>query len=170
MTSPNSLETLVWFIGLIVCAAGFSYLMDRGCKAGALKIPPHKITAGRLFRLAYALGTASALLTYAGTQNAWLALAVSFLCLTLHVLVLAGLRLSIEQRQYDEETPIDHRKVAFPEPRRMQEGVPYIPRRYQGFTLPQMLWGLAAFTGVLLFLPVVCFIITALMGAQEPRW
>ncbi len=40
----------------------------------------------------------------------------------------------------------------------------------RGFTLPQMLWGIAAFTGVLLFLPVVCFIITTVMGAQEPRW
>ncbi len=39
-----------------------------------------------------------------------------------------------------------------------------------GYALPQVLWCITAFTGVLLFIPIIGFIIIVVFGTSEPRW
>lgn len=62
----------------------------------------------------------------------------------------------------DEQLIRRHRRI-----REHQLGEAY---RNDGHTLPQALMAMAMLTGVLLFIPIVVFIITTVMGAQEPRW
>lgn len=57
---------------------------------------------------------------------------------------------------------LDHRKVRMPDARRN--------RRRRGHAEPSLLLVISVFTAVLLFIPVVAFILTAVMGMGEPRW
>lgn len=138
-----------------------------------MNIPYHKLNSRGLFTTAHYLGALSAVLTYAGTHNVWLALAVSFISLMMHTLHVATVWQIAELQQDAEEAfRLDHHKVVMPEPRH-EHGDRFTPSpRFttSGYTLPQVLWACACFTGVLLFIPACYAIAVIVMGAQEPRW
>ncbi|WP_395735143.1 hypothetical protein [Prosthecobacter sp.] len=140
-----------------------------------MNIPFHKLTPRHLLNLAPLLSITSATLTYAGTESLWLALAVAFICLTLHTLAMA-IVWQIEllpQKAEEEEAPMDHSTVVMPEPRH-ETGDRFAPPHPRfsasGYALPQILGFIAFVLGAVLFIPAVYAILMAVMGAQEPRW
>lgn len=72
-----------------------------------------------------------------------------------------------------DEAIMDHHKVAMPEPRH-ETGDRFAgsSQRFttSGYCLTELLAAMALLTGVLLFIPLIAFIVTAVFGAQEPRW
>lgn len=137
-----------------------------------MNIPFHQLKSHHLFTAAHVLGFVSTLLTYTGTHNVWLALAVAFLCLTLHTLAIATVWQVAETIQSaHEETPLDHRKVTMPEPRRFSGDRFMRPGHCNtGHTLPQVLCCIVAIFGAHALLVIGYLITCAVFGAQEPRW
>jgi len=106
------------------------------------------------------------------TRNMLLTAAVSLSFLTLWASLAAACcyladRLSSSQ----DEGSMDHRKVAMPEPRKM-EGDRYTPklRTECGFTIPQVMWCISGIIGAHVLLVVLHFIAFAVFGMDQPRW
>jgi len=144
-----------------------------------MNIPYHKLAPRHLLNLAPLLSIISAALTYTGTDSYWLALAVAFICLTLHTLAMAIVWQIAANQFAAEEAALDHHKVAMPEPRKEtgdRYGPPHLasvpPPRFttSGYALPQILGFVAFVAGAVLFVPSLYAIFVAVMGAQEPRW
>jgi hypothetical protein len=138
-----------------------------------MNIPFHKLTPRHLLNLAPLLSIISAALTYAGTESFWLALAVAFICLTLHTLAMAIVWQIELLHQQAEDAALDHHKVAMPEPRHEtgdRFAAPHPRFSTSGYALPQILGFIACLLGTLLTIPALYFIVVTVLGAQEPRW
>lgn len=138
-----------------------------------MNIPFHKLTPRHLLNLAPLLSFISAAMTYAGTESLWLALAVTFICLTLHTIAMAIVWQIEVLKQQAEAADLDHHKVTMPEPRHEtgdRFAAPHPRFSTSGHTVPQMLGAVAIVTGAVLTVPALYFILITVMGAQEPRW
>lgn len=83
------------------------------------------------------------------------------------LLILAAFCISMQRKPHsppriDWKLQAKHRRI-----QRDQLGEAY---RDDGYTLPEVLCAVALLSAALLFIPAVCFIITALMGMDEPKW
>jgi len=127
----------------------------------------HHLTPKSLFTSAHVCSALCALCVFVGTHNYWLALAASFALLCLISAASAAVWVITEHQAeaVENAVPMDHRKLAMPEPRHATGD-----RYASGCTLLQMLAGIALFSGVLLFIPAVAFIVFTVMGAEEPKW
>lgn len=113
-------------------------------------------------------GACFALAVLAATHSAcWMAAAV-FLSLELNYLqagIIAWLTETMSWR--DDSAPMDHHKVAMPEPRHQSR---HRTATAAGFTIPQVLYGIAMIIGAHALFAACVFIIHTVFGMAEPRW
>lgn len=123
----------------------------------------------RLGLAANICGLAAALLIYSETGSYRIAMAAMLGSLLICLLHHAHLAFLCAMDRANEP-PMDHRKVILPEPRKTP-GNRYTPRRVNGgFTLPQTLWCIGALLLAQVVVIALHFIVTTVMGMQEPKW
>lgn len=101
------------------------------------------------------------------TNDMLIAAACSLAFLALQASITSAACYIVARLAPQDDAPMDHRKVAMPEPRHQSRSC---TATAAGFALPQVLWCISAIIGAHALLLLLHFIAFAVFGAAEPKW